>query len=254
MLLTRYIKTEKIYSRNVKNEEDLIAKINDTLSKETEIEITSKLDSESLEKASFYYNFASYSILAGAIYLICMIISSFNEKNIKKRTIISSMNYRKYNRILLLGNALFAIFLWFIYVVISFMLVGTDTMFTLRGAIYILNSFIFTISALTIAFLIGNLVNNKNAINGIVNVVALGSSFICGAFVPVELLPDNILKVAHILPTYWYIQSNELVKKIEVIDFESLKPVFINMGVVILFGVAFFAISNILSRHKRKIG
>ncbi len=253
MLLTRYIKTEKIYTENIKDEEEIISKINDTLSKEAEIEMTSKLDNESLERVSFYYNFASYSILAGAIYLICVILSSFNEKNIKKRTTISSMNYKKHNRILLLGNALFAIFLWLVYVIISFILIG-DAMFTIRGLIYIVNSFIFTMCALTIAFLIGNLVNNKNTVNGIVNVVALGSSFLCGAFVPVEWLPDNILKVAHILPTYWYIQNNELMKKIEVINFETLKPVFINMGVVVIFAVGFIVITNITSKYKRKIG
>lgn len=254
MLLTRYIKIEKIYSKETKNEEELISKINETLAKETEINVVSKLDNKSLEKASFYYNFASYSILAGAIYLICVILSSFNEKNVKKRTVISSMNYKKHNRILLLGNSLFAIFLWLVYVIISFILVGTDTMFTLRGAVYIANSFVFTMCALTIAFLIGTLINNKNAVNGIVNVVALGSSFLCGAFVPVEWLPDSILKVAHILPTYWYIQNNELMKKIEIINIENLKPVFINMGVVVLFGLVFVAISNMVSRHKRKIG
>ena len=33
---------------------------------------------------------------------------------------------------------------------------------------------------------------NKNAINGIINVVALGSSFLCGTFVPVEFLPNRV--------------------------------------------------------------
>ena len=126
-------------------------------------------------------------------------------------------------------------------------------MFSIQGVIYIVNSFIFTICALTIAFLIANLVNNKNAINGIVNVIALGSSFLCGAFVPVEWLPASVLKVAHILPTYWYIQTNELMKTIEKFDIESLKPVFINMGVIALFTIIFVIITNIISKRKRKI-
>ncbi len=67
-------------------------------------------------------------------------------------------------------------------------------MFTVHGIILMVNSFVFSICALTIAILIANLVNNKNAINGIVNVVALGSSFLCGAFVPIEWLPDTVLK------------------------------------------------------------
>ena len=124
MLLSRYIKIQNIYSNEIKNEAELIEKINNSLENETQIEVTSKLDTNSLSKASFYYNFASYSILAGAIYVICLILSSFNEKSIRKRTIISSMNYKKHNRILLFSNGLFATFLWLFYVLISFIIVG----------------------------------------------------------------------------------------------------------------------------------
>lgn len=253
MLLSRYIKVANIYGKDIKNVDDLISKINDTIYKEVDVEITSKLDTDKLSKASFYYNFANYSILAGCVYVICLILSSFKEENINKRTIVSSMDYKKYNRNLLLSNSLFAIVLWVFYVILSFILIG-DVMFTLNGIYYIINSFIFTICALTIAFLIGNLVNNKNAINGIVNVIALGSSFLCGAFVPVEFLPDAVLKVAHILPSYWYIQTNELLKTIEVFSMESLKPIIINMGLVVLFTIMFVVITNIISNKKRKIG
>lgn len=253
MLLSRYIKVANIFGKDIKNVDELISKINDTIYKEVDVEITSKLDTDKLSKASFYYNFANYSILAGCVYVICLILSSFKEENINKRTIVSSMDYKKYNRNLLLSNSLFAIVLWGFYVILSFILIG-DVMFTLNGIYYIINSFIFTICALTIAFLIGNLVSNKNAINGIVNVIALGSSFLCGSFVPVEFLPDAVLKVAHILPSYWYIQTNELLKTIEVFSMESLKPIIINMGVVLLFTIMFIVITNIISNKKRKIG
>lgn len=263
MLLSRYIKLQNIYveeyiNRDHKNvnklniEEEIIEKINNTISEQTNIEMTSKLDTSSLSKATFYYNFASYSILAGAIYVICLVLSSFNDERIRKRTIISKMNYKKHNRILLLSNGLFAVILWALYVLISFIIIG-NAMFSIQGLIYIINSFIFTMCALTIAFLLGNLVNNKNAINGIVNVIALGSSFLCGAFVPVEWLPDTVLKIAHILPTYWYIQTNELLKTMEKFNIETLKPVFINMAVIILFSIIFVVITNIASKKKRKI-
>lgn len=276
MMLERYIKVANIYLVNTQvralsdtqartqldtqastqtsaqTEEELINKINETLSKETEIEITSKLDTSNLTKGAFYYNFANYSILAGAVYVICLILYSFNEEKIRKRTLISSMNYKKHNMQLLLSNGLFALVLWLFYVLLSFILVGS-IMFTMHGLILIINSFIFSICALTIAFLIANLINNKNAINGIVNVVALGSSFLCGAFVPVEWLPNFVLKIAHILPSYWYIQTNEIVKTLETINFETLKPVMINMGVILLFSVGFIVLTNIISRKKRKI-
>ncbi len=253
MLLNRYIKVASIYRTKVESEQVLVSKIEETLSKQTTIEMTSSVDTNQLSKASFYYNFANYSILAGCVYVICLILSSFKEEKIRKRTIISSMNYKTYNRQLLLSNGLFVIILWACYVLLSFWLVG-NVMFTMYGVVYIVNSFIFTICALTIAILIGNLLNNKNAINGIVNVVALGSCFLCGAFVPMEWLPDFVLKIAHILPSYYYIYTNELLKTIDSFDFTSLKPIFINMGILVVFIIGFVILNNILSRKKRKIG
>ena len=253
MLLERYIKIAKVYVQSIDDEDELIAKINETISKETEVEMTSKLDTNSLTKASFYYNFASYSLLAGCVYVICLILSSFRDEKIRKRTVISSMNYKTHNRQLLLSNMLFAIVLWVFYVLVSFVLVG-DLMLTAHGVVYMVNALVFTICALSIAFLIGNLITNKEAINGIVNVVALGSSFLCGAFVPAEWLPDAVLKIAHVLSTYYYINSNDRLKMLEVVSFESLKPIILNMGIIVIFILGFVALSNIVARKKRKLG
>lgn len=253
MLLSRYIKVANIYQKSIKNEDELISKINETLSKQIEVEITSKLDTDSLAKATFYYNFASYSILACLVYVICLILSSFKDIKIQKRTIISSTNYRKLNRQLLLSNSLFSIILWGVYVALSFVLIG-DVMFSNQGIIYLINSFIFTMCATTIALFIGNLVSNKNAINGIVNVIALGSSFLCGAFVPMEWLPDGVLKIAHILPSYYYISSNESLKTLEVFNLETMQPIITNMIVILGFSIIFIILTNIVSKRKQKIG
>lgn len=251
MILSRYIKVQNIYAKEIENEDELVEKINEVLLEEVQIQKTTTLDTNSLSKATFYYNFASYSILAGAIYVICLILSSFREEKVRKRTIVSSMSYKKHNRILLLSNGLFAIILWGLYVILSFIFVG-DIMFSTQGIIYIINSFIFTMCALTIAFLIGSVVNNKNAINGIVNVVALGSSFLCGAFVPMEWLPDFVLKIAHILPTYYYISSNEMIANIETANFETMQPILTNMGIMLIFAVVFIILTNVLSKRKMK--
>ena len=162
------------------------------------------------------------------------------------------MNYKKHNRDLLIANAILAIILWAVYVVLSIVLIG-DIMLSSHGILYAINSLVFTICALTIAFLIGNILNNKDAINGIIQVVGLGTSFLCGAFVPVEWLPDTILKIAHIIPSYWFIQNNEKIKVLEEIKFETIKPLIINMGVVLLFSLGFVIITNIISKKKRKI-
>lgn len=253
MLLSRYIKVANIYQKSINSEEELISKINETLSKKSEVEITSKLDTNILSKATFYYNFANYSIMACLIYVICLILASFKDIKIQKRTIISSTNYKTLNRKILLSNSLFSIILWMIYVVLSFILVG-DIMFSIHGIFYLINSFVFTICATTIALFIGNIVSNKNAISGIVNVIALGSSFLCGAFVPMEWLPDGVIKIAHILPSYYYISNNEVLKTLEIINFNTIKPILLNIIIILSFSIIFIILTNIVSKRKQKIG
>ena len=253
MLLSRYIKVANIYKKSIDNIDELINKINETLSKESKVEIISKLDTNGLSKASFYYNFASYSILACLVYVICLILSSFKNIKIQKRTIISSTDYKKINRQLLLSNSLFSLVLWLMYVILSFILIK-DVMFSIQGIIYLLNSLLFTICATTIAIFIGNIVYNKNAINGIVNIIALGSSFLCGAFVPMEWLPDGVLKMAHLLPSYYYISSNETLKKIEIFNLDTMQPILLKMIILIGYSLLFIILTNVVSKRKQKIG
>ncbi|MBO6233453.1 MAG: ABC transporter permease [Clostridia bacterium] len=252
MLLQRYIKVATIYQKNIKNEDELVAKINETISKDIETEVTTKIDTSALTKAARYYNFSSYSFLACLIYIISLIISTFNEEKVQKRTTISSYNYRKFNRILLLGNSLYAFVLWILYVVMSFVFVG-PTMASINGLLFIANSFIFVICATTLAFFIANFVKNKDSINGIVNVIGLGSSFLCGAFIPQEWLPETVKIIGHVFPTYYFITGNETIAKLEEFNIDTLMPVIVNAGIVIAFSVVFVILTNLVTKKKRKV-
>ncbi|MCI7242049.1 MAG: ABC transporter permease [Bacilli bacterium] len=253
MLLTRYLNVQNTYLKYTNNENELINSINNNLSYKTNIEITSKLDTSKLTKISRFFNFASYSIMAVIIYIICLVISSFNKDVVKKRTIISSMNYKKYNKYILLSSFIYSSIIWILYVILSFIIIGSS-MFSLRGLIYILNTFIFSFVALTLALLISNLIKSKGAISGIVNVIALGQAFLCGAFIPSEFLGENIIKYSKILPAYWYNNSNDLLSTIEVINIVNLKPILLNMIVLVIFAVIFIVINNIVSKHRQIIG
>ncbi|MCI9524158.1 MAG: ABC transporter permease [Erysipelotrichaceae bacterium] len=252
MMLERYVKVATAYVSIFDDHHDLFQAIDQTLATEVETSIASSLDSDSLNKAALYFNFSNYCLVAGCVFVICMILTSFMSDHIRKRTIISSLNYKKYNRQLLLSNGVFTFVLWLFYIVLSILLVG-NAMFTLHGLLYMLNSFVFAFCSLCLAFLIANLVKNKEAINGIVNVLALGSSFLCGAFVPMEMLPEGVLKAAHVLPSYWFIKNNETLKTLETLNTDTLQPIFINMLVIFAFSCLFIIISNIIAKKKRKI-
>lgn len=252
ILLSRYLKVQKIYSNNIEDESELISLINENMNIKTNVELMSKVDTTKTSKIARYFNFASYSIMAVVIYIICLVLSSFHEKNVNKRNIVSSMNYKKQNRLILFASISYGVIIFILYVLLGIIILGTDIL-NLRGFIYILNTLLFTFCSLTIALFISTAINNKNAINGVVNVVALGSAFLCGAFVPAQWLPKSVLTLAHILPSYWYINSNDLLANLEVINITTLNRIFINMAVVIVFSLLFIVLNNIASKKKRNI-
>lgn len=252
MILMRYINVQNVYSKVTIEENELIDNINNNLKGNSTIQIASQIDTNTTNKITSYFNFASYSIMAVVIYIICLVLSSFLCGAVNKRIIVSGMNYKKHNLLILYSSLLYAIIVWILYVTLGQVLIG-NIIGNLRGTIYIINSLIFTFCSLTIALLISTLVRNKNAISGIVNVIALGSAFLCGAFVPSEFLPIKVVNISKILPTYWYIKTNDILKNMEIINFNNLKPLFINMLIIIGFSILFIILNNLASRQRQKI-
>lgn len=251
MLLARYLKLASIYASSSNDPQEVIQNVEMQLDNEVEVSMTSSLDVDELSGVTYFYNFMNYSLLAGCVYVICLILSSFQEEKIYRRTIVSSKNVASYQRTLLLSNGLFALVLWLFYVLLSYFLLGNVILST-HGIFYLLNSFVFLWCVLLLAFLIGKLVQNKNAINGIVNVIALGSSFLCGAFVPMEWLPDQVLRIAHLLPSYYFIKNNEILKTLEHFDWISLKSFWMNLGWIIVFCLLFWIVIFIHSKWQEK--
>ena len=251
MMVEKYIKTVLIY-KDYYSGVELISKVNKVVDKDTKVYMKTTLDTSKLSSMTQYFNILNYALLAGCVYCISMILASLNDETVRKRTIISSFNYKKYNRIVLLSNSIVIFAMWILYMILALILFK-DLMFSSNGLGYVINSFVFTICSLTIGFLIGNITQNKNAIGGIVNVIALGTSFLCGCFVPFEYMPDYVLKIAHILPTYYYVANNQLIKTMEAFNFESIKPLLINGAVIVISSFIFVAVTNYVSKRKQII-
>ena len=251
MIIEKYIRTVMIYKDYYEGEE-LTKKVGDVVENDTKVTLKTSLDTSSLSSMTRYFNFLNYALLAGCVYCISMILASLKEQNVRKRTIISSFNYKKYNLIVLMSLSIVILAMWMMYMILSFILFKNQ-MTTSNGIAYMLNSLVFALCSLSIGFLIGNITQNKNAIGGIVNVVALGTSFLCGCFVPFDYMPDYVIKIAHILPTYYFVKNNETIKTIEAFGGEALKPLLINGGIIVAFAILFIIITNYVSKKKERI-
>lgn len=251
MMLTDYLNLQNTYLKLTTDQTKLTNYINDTLKDKSKVVLTSKVDTKSLSKVSRYFNFASYSILAVVIFIITLVLTSFKEKTVNKRIVVSSMNYKKHSGLILKSSLLYALIVWVLFSLLAIILLG-KSLLNIRGLLLILNTLVFTLQALTFALLISSLVNNKDAIGGIVNVVALGSAFLCGAFIPSMYLPEKVVSISHIFPAYYYNNSNNLVTSLEVINLTTLKPFITNIMMMLVFMLVFIVLNNFVIKNKRK--
>lgn len=251
MMLTDYLNLQNTYLKLTTDQTKLTNYINDTLKDKSKVVLTSKVDTKSLSKVSRYFNFASYSILAVVIFIITLVLTSFKEKTVNKRIVVSSMNYKKHSGLILKSSLLYALIVWVLFSLLAIILLG-KSLLNIRGLLLLLNTLIFTLQALTFALLISSLVNNKDAIGGIVNVVALGSAFLCGAFIPSMYLPEKVVSISHIFPAYYYNNSNDLVTSLEVINLTTLKLFITNIMMMLVFMLVFIVLNNFVIKNKRK--
>lgn len=249
-LVNKYLDVFSKYM-NLYNDKILaIQKLDNTLNKKADVVIENKTSLNS--KTSLFYNFSSYSIMAIVIYIICLVLSSFNDEKISKRTNVSGMNYKTFNNYLYISSFTFTFIIFIVYLILSFLILKSSIL-NINGFLYSLNMFIFFIVSFTMAILISNLVKSKGAISGVVNVISLGSAFLCGAFIPVKYMPSFALKIAHIFPTFYFIDNNEYIASLQNLDKASYEFVLKNFIIMIIFIIFFLILNTLVTRFKRKV-
>ena len=250
-ILNRYLNTAKFYvSQNI-SEEQVVQYTKEDLSKNVEVIMETENKVDGIAKMSYFFNFMNYTLIALCVYIVALIMASFRTSTIRKRNLISAMPKSKFNTMLFLGNLSVVFLNWFAYMIVALILFK-EALFTVQGGLMVLNSFIFVISALSIAFLLGNITTKKEAINGIANVLSLGTSFICGAFVPQAYLAASVLNLGKIFPSYWYITNNNVIAE-QAINNETLRTIFTNMGIVLIMCIILFAITAIVTNRQKKV-
>ena len=173
----------------------------------------------------------------------------FNKKEIKNRMLCSEMTLGKRNMQLALGCMVYTFGLVLIYVVVAFILYG-NAIFTTAGLLRILNAFTYSLVCISFAFMLSTLTEKVNVVNMFVNGIGLGSSFLCGVFVPREYLGKGVTAMGRIFPAHWYVNVEEAVSRL---SNSVTNDLIIGYLVQLLFAVAFMVLALVVgSRRKAK--
>ena len=252
LLINKYLNTVKTYVTYLPDlsQAQLVDYLATDLAEETDVTVISGSNhSANAEKSGYYFNYISYSLFAILILGVCSVMLVFNDTDLKRRNLCSPIRSANMNFQMILGNLSFAVLTWLVLISASFVMYGRY-MFTTNGLLLLLNSFIFTLAALSISYLIGNLVKSRGAMSAAANVFALGTSFLSGVFVPQELLGSNVLTIASFTPTYWYVKANNEIAAATSFNADNLQSIFTSMVLVLAFGVAVLGVTLVLIKQR----
>lgn len=251
VLVSRFLRLATGYGQYLTNEDELVTAVNSSLKLDSQATLTSHLDQKTLHNVTALYNFGSYTLLAGGTYVITMILAAFSVVNIRKRTLVSPARPIRIDLSLIAGCALIVAFLVALNVLlVRLLLPGIAD--TGREGLYALNIAAFGLPVLAIGFFIAKITNNKEALSAIVNVVALASAFLCGAFIPRNLMPDAVAAIGRALPSFYYIDNNNALAEMASFSGAAASQFWVNIGVQVGYALALWLAAMVITRLRRR--
>lgn len=213
--------------------------------------IVFQADTDAVRKEVFFhYQYLPYIFIVIFICGLAPLVITFHEKNIAARTNCSSTSLGSQNIQIVICCILYSLVVWLLFFLIGVFIYKTE-MFHANALFAMLNSFAALLIAAALAFFISNFSINFNTANMISNILGLGLAFLCGVFVPQDMLSESVLKIARFLPTYWYIKANNMLGGLSSEAF-SLSSFWKAFGIQLLFAAALVSAALALSRLNRQ--
>ena len=252
MLFSSYLSNAELLREAGMDENQIARTLEKDMEADIKVEMAGVSDVDAKQGMAAFFNFANYVILATVPLVVAMGMRNMSDDHVRKRLLASPIPATRINRQVFLANALLALFIYVVFAAIGFTMIGRDLL-TAPGLVMLLNFFVLTLFALALGVLLGTLVSNREAINGVVQVVSLGSSFLAGAFVPQAFLGETVLSFARILPSYWYVKANDSLVELATYTFEDLRPVLLSIAVVFGFAVALYVVTQIVASRRKQL-
>ena len=201
---------------------------------------------------AFFFQFIPYLFVSVLGSVLAKILFEFRRKNVKNRAMASSVSLLRQNGEAILAFLAIGTGIYLLTAGIAVVLYGKEFISSSNLVWYLLNMFTNMLVALVIAFLIGLFVKNGMQVSSITVPVGLALSFICGVFVPLNILGSQITNIAKFLPIYWYEVVNDLLTNYADISGELQAQVLSGIGIQLLFVLALGGIGVAIAKYQQQ--
>lgn len=229
--------------------DDALVKTKETLNEKTDISFISDTgNSES--PLSIFLTYIAYVFITIAVNGVSPVIQVFNKPTIRRRFNCSSYKMSRSNAGMIAGITIFGIAVCAVFTSAALITHGSELL-SVKGLFGILNMAVYMVVSLSIAYLIGSVTASAHIISMLSNIIGLGFSFLGGVFVPIELLGDGIIKIAHFLPSYWYVITKRSIFNLG--NGSTYTEIMQGMGIMLAFAVAIFTVTLAIIKSRRSV-
>lgn len=217
------------------------------------VKVTFLKDGKNTEDAPYvyYFRYMPYLFLALFGFVMGNILIVFHNPDLKKRMAASPVSGRRQSLEGVLCMSLAGIGLWIFVIVIAIVFFGKDFYTSGNFAYYLLNSVFMLFVAIALAYLMGTIAPNRDALTGIANIISLGMCFLGGVFVPLEFMGNDVKAVSQFLPVYWYEKANDILADFGHLT-ASAKGQFLQAIMIqLVFAAAFVCLVLVVEKYKR---
>jgi len=207
-----------------------------------------------------YFQMMGYTVLTLMILIVSTIMIVTQRPELRMRNLSSPVSNKNQNLQIMLCVFFVCLAAWSFLVIAGVFLHRDSWTLNFRFFLIILNSFIFLLVSVCVAFLVSSFIKGSSAQNFAANIVALSFSFLGGVFVPLDILGEQVLRISRFLPTYWYITVLYKIDSASEINFtaffqaEHYQGIRTGMLIQLGFAAAFLITGLAVSRVKAQSG
>lgn len=246
--VNEYLENVNTYTQNGVSIDEATVRAINVMDRSSKMEMAS--GDAVTQRSTLYYFFLymPWIMVVMMVEALTPVLIRLDGEEVRKRIFCSSYKFSNINVETGLAISVTGLGICGILIALSAIICGTDGV-NYVGLFYI-NMLLMMLIAISLTFLISKIVKSEMVISMIGNIVSLGMAFLTGVFVPMEFLGAGVIKIAHFLPSYWYVKALDY---IEAGTKAGAKDAFGCFGIELLFAVAFFLVGMIIANKKRTI-
>ena len=201
-----------------------------------------------------YAMFSIYPIMAFAIVTISTLMTALGRRSVRSRLTAAPVSGR--SRSLGAVGACLVIGLvgWLWIFGLGVTALGASAVTTSAPLLAIVGAALgaFMLFAVSLGFLLGQISPGQNVASAVANIGGLAMSFLSGAWVPIEWLPDAVVQASKFTPGYWAAQAISGAYTATSMSADVIRPLLVDCGICALFAVAIFAVTMAVGRARAR--